>query len=84
MKEGAVLCRRIGFPLPGLAAGAVLFLMAGIVCDLIVKGASGMEKYSVADLYATCRETRGGGGVLGGSISFFLQGYLETICSSCA
>ena len=62
-----------------LAAGAVLFLMAGIVCDLIVKGASGMEKYSVADLYATCRETRGGGGVLGGSISFFLQGYLETI-----
>lgn len=62
-----------------LTAGIVLFLMAGIVCDLIAKGAAGMEEYSVGKLYESCRETKGGGGVLSGSISFFLQGYLETI-----
>ncbi len=62
-----------------LTAGIVLFLMAGIVCDLIAKGAAGMEEYSAGTLYDSCRETKGGGGVLGGSISFFLQGYLEMI-----
>ncbi len=62
-----------------LSAGIVLFLMAGIVCDLIVKGAAGMAEYSAAELYESSREMKGGGGVLGGSISFFLQGYLETI-----
>ena len=62
-----------------LAAGVVLFLMAGILCDLITKGAAGMEKYSIVQLYEICRETKGGGGVLAGSISYFLQGYLETI-----
>ena len=62
-----------------LTAGIVLFLMAGIVCDLIAKGAAGMEEYSAGALYENCRETKGGGGVIGGSISFLLLGYLETI-----
>ena len=62
-----------------LTAGIVLFLMAGIVCDLAAKGAAGMEEYSAGALYENCRETKGGGGVIGGSISFLLLGYLETI-----
>ncbi|HBA50384.1 MAG TPA: DNA translocase FtsK [Lachnospiraceae bacterium] len=62
-----------------LCAGIVLFLMAGIVCDLIAEGAAGMAEYSAAKLYESSREMKGGGGVLGGSISYFLQGYLETI-----
>ncbi len=62
-----------------LTAGIVLFLMAGIVCDLAAKGAAGMEEYSAGVLYENCRETKGGGGVIGGSISFLLLGYLETI-----
>lgn len=62
-----------------LIAGVVLFLMFGIVCDLISKGAAGMEKYEIGTLYKSCRDGKKGGGVLGGSISFFLQGYLETM-----
>ncbi len=62
-----------------LAAGAVLFVMFGIVCDLVAKGSAGMEEYSAALLYENCRETKYGGGIIGGSISYFLQGYLETI-----
>lgn len=62
-----------------LIAGIVLFLMLGIVCDLIAKGAAGMEEYQIGKLYEECRDGKKGGGVLGGSISFFLQGYLETM-----
>lgn len=62
-----------------LAAGVVLFLMAGIVCDLVTKQAGGMEKYDVKILYGICREARSGGGVLAGSVSYLLQQYLETL-----
>ncbi len=62
-----------------LAAGVVLFVMLGIVCDLFAKQAGSMEKYDVKLLYESCREQKAGGGVLGGSISFLLQQYLETI-----
>lgn len=62
-----------------LIAGIVLFVMLGIVCDLAVKHAGGMEKYNIGQLYEECRDRKLGGGILAGSISYFLQHYLETI-----
>ena len=62
-----------------LIAGAVLFVMLGIVCDLAVKHAGAMEKYNIGLLYEECRDRKLGGGVFAGSISYFLQHYLETI-----
>lgn len=62
-----------------LAAGCVLFVMLGIVCDLIAKTTGSLESYSAKTIYETCRDARAGGGVLSGSVSFFLQHYLETI-----
>ena len=62
-----------------LIAGVVLFVMLGIVCDLAVKHAGAMEKYSIVQLYEECRDRKLGGGILAGSISYFLQHYLETI-----
>ena len=62
-----------------LAAGAVLFLMAGILCDLIAKDASGLEQYKIAQIYENCRDGRNGGGVLAGSLTYVLHKYLETI-----
>ncbi|MCI9337411.1 MAG: DNA translocase FtsK [Lachnospiraceae bacterium] len=62
-----------------LAAGVALFVVLGIVCDLFGKQAGSMEKYDVKLLYESCREQKAGGGVLGGSLSFLLQSYLETI-----
>ncbi len=62
-----------------LAAGIVLFVMLGIVCDLFAQGAGSMEEYNVKVLYEDCRDGKMGGGVLAGSISFLLQSYLETI-----
>ena len=62
-----------------LIAGVALFFMLGIVCDLAVKNAAAMESYHIKTLYESCRDTRSGGGVLAGSISYLLQHYLETI-----
>lgn len=62
-----------------LSAGIVLFVMAGVVCDLAVKAAAGMEKYDVKALYENCRMQKNGGGILAGSLSFLLQNYLGTL-----
>lgn len=62
-----------------LIAGIVLFIMLGIVCDLVVKNAASMTEYSIQTLYEVSRDTRSGGGVLGGSFCYLLLHYLETI-----
>lgn len=62
-----------------LIAGVVLFLMAGIVCDLIVKNSASMEQYDIKAIYENCKTGRMGGGVMAGSLAFVLQHYLETI-----
>lgn len=62
-----------------LIAGVVLFLMAGVVCDLIAAGIDPSLGYSVKELYQNCRETRSGGGVIAGSLCYLLKHYLETL-----
>ncbi len=62
-----------------LVAGIVLFVMAGVLCDLITVNSASMEKYDIVLLYESCRELKTGGGVLAGSVGYFLQHYLETI-----
>ncbi len=44
-----------------LVAGVVLFVMLGILCDLVTKGANSMEEYQVRLLYESCRDTKSGG-----------------------
>ena len=61
-----------------LTAGAVLFLMVGIICDLLHAG-GGMADYSIAILYEDCRDNKAGGGILAGSVSFFLQHYIGVV-----
>lgn len=62
-----------------LIAGIVLFVMVGVVCDLVVKNASSMTEYSVKIIYGNCRDTRAGGGVIAGSLCYLMQHYLETV-----
>ncbi len=61
-----------------LIAGVVLFLMFGIICDLIAQTASDMEAYDIKALYETCKNSKKGGGIIAGSLSFLLLQYLET------
>ena len=62
-----------------LIAGIVLFVMVGVICDLVVKNTSSMTEYSIKILYGNCRDTRVGGGVIAGSLCYLLQHYLETV-----
>ena len=62
-----------------LAAGCVLFIMFGIVCDLISKNSLLMAEYNFKEIYDKCSVGKSGGGILAGSLSYLLQHYLETI-----
>lgn len=62
-----------------MIAGVVLFLMIGVICDLIAKTAGSMEQYDIKLLYTNCSTGKKGGGVLAGSICYLLLHYLETV-----
>lgn len=62
-----------------LLAGVVLFVMAGVVCDLFVRDAAELKAYDIKAIYESGKIGRNGGGVLGGSLAFLLRNYLETI-----
>ena len=62
-----------------MIAGVVLFLMIGVICDLIAKTAGSMEQYDIKLLYTNCSTGKKGGGILAGSICYLLLHYLETV-----
>ena len=62
-----------------MIAGVVLFLMLGVICDLIARIAGSMEQYDIKLLYTNCSTGKKGGGILAGSICYLLLHYLETV-----
>lgn len=62
-----------------MIAGVVLFLMLGVICDLIARTADSMEQYDIKLLYTNCSTGKKGGGILAGSICYLLLHYLETV-----
>ena len=62
-----------------MIAGVVLFLMLGVICDLIARSAGSMEQYDIKLLYTNCSTGKKGGGILAGSICYLLLHYLETV-----
>ena len=62
-----------------MIAGVVLFLMLGVICDLIARTAGSMEQYDIKLLYTNCSTGKKGGGILAGSICYMLLHYLETV-----
>ncbi len=62
-----------------IAAGVVLFLMVGIVCEMVSGYALQMESYSLAELYKYDSEARKGGGIIAGSLAFLCHHFLDTL-----
>lgn len=52
-----------------LVAGLILFVLLGMVFELI-SGGTDAESYQIAEIYSRCRDNRGGGGILAGSIAY--------------
>ena len=63
-----------------MIASGVLFLMAGILCELLVNGnVKDMEKYDLRQIYQFCSMHKKGGGVIAGSLTYLLHHNLETV-----
>lgn len=62
-----------------LTAGVVLFIMFGIVCELISGSAPSLEKYDMMEIYTECSVGKRGGGIVAGSFAYLLIHYLETV-----
>lgn len=53
-----------------LIAGGVLFLIAGMVCELIGTDMAAVEQYQIKEIYLRCSEEHHGGGVIAGSLAY--------------
>ena len=63
-----------------IVAGAILFCMAGVICELISGNTEVMNKpYSIKDFYQFSSEEHTGGGALFGSLAYLLLHFLDTI-----
>lgn len=62
-----------------LIAGIVLFLMAGVVCELVSGAVTSMDAYDMKAIYVSSSQGRKGGGVLAGSLTYLLHHNLETV-----
>ena len=62
-----------------LIAGVVLFVILGMVCELVSMNTGDMAEYNLVAIYQTSRDTRSGGGVLAGSLCYLSKHYLDTI-----
>lgn len=63
-----------------IVAGAILFCMAGVICELIAGDPDIMkESYSIKALYQFSSEEHTGGGALFGSLAYLLLHFLDTI-----
>ncbi len=63
-----------------IVAGAILFCMAGVICELIAGNTDAMNQpYSIKALYQFSSEEHMGGGALFGSLAYLLLHFLDTI-----
>ncbi|MGN0430754.1 MAG: DNA translocase FtsK 4TM domain-containing protein [Lachnospiraceae bacterium] len=62
-----------------LAAGILLFLMAGVACEMFAGTAVRLESYSMAEIYKYSSESRRGGGAIAGSLAYLCYHFLDTI-----
>ena len=62
-----------------LVAGILLFLMAGMVFELINAGYSETDTYQIKEIYVRCSEGRNGGGIIAGSIAYAFYKLLGTV-----
>lgn len=59
-----------------LAAGIVLFLLAGVIAELLSGALNEESTYNLVELYKRCAANRSGGGVLAGSLAYLFHHFL--------
>ncbi len=59
-----------------IAAGVMLFLIIGIICDLFTGAPEAAESYQIGEIYERCSSGHGGGGVIGGTFAYLCHHFL--------
>lgn len=62
-----------------LVAGAVLFLIVGMVFELFTGKPGEAESYQIKDIYVSCSQEKNGGGILAGSLAYLFYHFLGLI-----
>ena len=59
-----------------LLSGVFLFIMIGVICDMIAQNAVNLTEYDIKALYTSSSTAGNGGGVIAGSVAYVLNKYL--------
>ncbi|MBQ8598348.1 MAG: DNA translocase FtsK [Lachnospiraceae bacterium] len=62
-----------------MIAGVVLFLVIGILCELITGAPARAESYDMKQIYTACSENHNGGGVIAGSLAYLCYHFMGMI-----
>ncbi len=72
-------CRGQGIAYRKIVPGFLLLIDVSAFCELFASRLSDMSKYSAVSLYKNSAEYWNGGGILGGSLAYFLYHFLSTV-----
>ncbi|MDD3367814.1 MAG: DNA translocase FtsK [Lachnospiraceae bacterium] len=73
INEGSRMAKR------KLIAGVLLFLLLGVLSELIQGGLTEDTKYQITEIFLRCSERHNGGGILAGSLTFVLYHFLSLV-----
>ncbi len=62
-----------------LVSGIVLYILAGMVCELVAEAGKAAEEYNIVSLYQGAAERHVGGGVIAGSLAWICYHYLSLV-----
>lgn len=62
-----------------LIAGAIFFLLLGIIFEFFSTNPAQAETYQITEIYSRCSEKKQGGGVLAGSLAYLSCKLLDTV-----
>ncbi|HKM33792.1 MAG TPA: DNA translocase FtsK [Lachnospiraceae bacterium] len=62
-----------------ICAGCVLFFMVGVMSEMIFGRATQMDSYHIKELYSFASQNHTGGGVIAGSLTYFIYHFLDKI-----
>lgn len=62
-----------------LISGVILFLLAGMICELFTGALEAAETYQIQEIYARCSQKHSGGGVIAGSFAYLCHHFMGMI-----
>ena len=68
-----------GVAIRKLIAGICLFFLTGAAVDMVTGLSSQLLEFNASTLFALCRDKRSGGGLISGSLAYFLSHFLGTV-----